>query len=155
MVEPILGRFAEAVERVEFKLPQVSFLSNVTGTWIQSGEATDPGYWVRHLRSTVRFDAGLRELLAEPERTLLEVGPGRTLAGLARRHPDRQAAHPCSHLALRQAPELAGRLQLGDPQADHGGMYVGMCHGLPLSRSTGTTRLVTSAFGISPAPGHG
>ncbi|MGH9363104.1 MAG: KR prefix domain-containing protein, partial [Thermoanaerobaculia bacterium] len=54
-------------------------------------EATDPGYWVRHLRQAVRFGDGLRELCRDPRLALLEVGPGQTLATLARQHPDRGA----------------------------------------------------------------
>jgi acyl transferase domain-containing protein len=39
---------------------------------------------VQHLRSTVRFVDGLDAVLAEPNRVLLEVGPGRTLSTLGR-----------------------------------------------------------------------
>jgi len=53
--------------------PKIPYVSNVTGTWITAKEATDPSYGL-HLRSSVRFEQGLRELLKEPER-VLEVGP--------------------------------------------------------------------------------
>jgi acyl carrier protein len=36
----------------------------------------------------VRFAEGLHELLRQPDRILLEVGPGRTLISSARRHPE-------------------------------------------------------------------
>jgi acyl transferase domain-containing protein len=88
MMEPILGEFAERVGRVKLSAPRVPFVSNVTGTWITSAEATDPRYWARHLRQTVRFAAGVGELLRESERILLEVGPGHTLSGYARQHPE-------------------------------------------------------------------
>ncbi|MFM9596923.1 hypothetical protein ACKI1O_47100, partial [Streptomyces scabiei] len=39
-------------------------LSNLSGDWITAAEATDPGYWVRHLRGTVRFADNLALLLA-------------------------------------------------------------------------------------------
>ncbi|MCA1849916.1 MAG: acyltransferase domain-containing protein, partial [Acidobacteria bacterium] len=86
MVEPILPRFLEAVRKVDLRPPRISFLSNVSGRWITKEEATDPGYWVRHLRQTVLFADGLHELLNNPKRILLEVGPGETLSALARRH---------------------------------------------------------------------
>ena len=89
MMDPIVARFEEVVQTVELRRPEVAYLSNVTGTWITEEEARDPGYWARHLRGTVRFDDGLRELMKEPERILLEVGPGRSLTTLARRHPVR------------------------------------------------------------------
>ena len=41
--------------RCRGRAPAVPFLSNVTGTWITAAEATDPAYWARHLRETVRF----------------------------------------------------------------------------------------------------
>ncbi|HYR10833.1 MAG TPA: SDR family oxidoreductase, partial [Longimicrobium sp.] len=55
--------------------------------WMTEAEATDPGYWARHLYEPVRFDAGLAELLGDPDRVLLEVGPGQTLGGFARQQP--------------------------------------------------------------------
>jgi acyl transferase domain-containing protein len=90
MMDPILGRFEEVVRRFTLHPPELPFVSNVTGTWITDEEATDPAYWVRHLRGTVRFDDCLRTLMDEPDRVLLEVGPGRGLATLARRHPARE-----------------------------------------------------------------
>jgi amino acid adenylation domain-containing protein len=83
-VEPFARRVA-AVPRVSPRLP---FLSNLTGTWISADEATDPAYWGRHLGGTVRFGAGVAELLREPGRLLLEVGPGQVLATMVRRHPE-------------------------------------------------------------------
>jgi malonyl CoA-acyl carrier protein transacylase/thioesterase domain-containing protein len=89
LMEPILEPYRRLVAEAHPKAPQMPFLSNVTGTWITSEEATDPAYWARHLRQTVRFSACLRTLFREPHRILLEVGPGRTLATLARRHAGR------------------------------------------------------------------
>ena len=89
MLEPILAPFRARFQRARLNPPTLPFASNLTGTWITAAEATDPEYWVRQLRQTVRFSDGLKELLADPGRVLLEVGPGRTLATLARLHPDR------------------------------------------------------------------
>ncbi|HVH13091.1 MAG TPA: type I polyketide synthase, partial [Longimicrobium sp.] len=89
MMDPIVARFEEAVRRVERRRPEISYLSNVTGTWITEEQAVDPRYWAEHLRGAVRFDDGLRVLMEEPDRILVEVGPGRSLATLARRHPSR------------------------------------------------------------------
>ncbi|HYO13133.1 MAG TPA: amino acid adenylation domain-containing protein [Thermoanaerobaculia bacterium] len=89
MMEPILAPFAKRLQEVELHAPALPYLSNVTGAWITGEEATDPAYWVRHLRQEVRFADGVRELCRDPQTVLLEVGPGRTLASLARQHPDR------------------------------------------------------------------
>ncbi len=84
MMDPILPAFAAEVCKLELRPPSIPFLSNLTGRWIQPGEATDPDYWVRHLRGTVRFAEGMAELLEDPARVFLEVGPGRTLANAVR-----------------------------------------------------------------------
>jgi acyl transferase domain-containing protein len=91
MMEPILEPFTQRVKQVNLKPPQIPYLSNVTATWITAEQATDSTYWGQHLRQTVRFAEGLQELLKEPAQILLEVGPGKTLSTLARRHPDKQA----------------------------------------------------------------
>ncbi|MEM8930319.1 MAG: type I polyketide synthase [Acidobacteriota bacterium] len=90
MMEPVLEPFAAKVAAVERHAPALPFVSNVTGTWITEQEATDPGYWARHLRQAVRFADGVATVLGgSPSPVLLEVGPGTSLATLARRHPAR------------------------------------------------------------------
>jgi acyl transferase domain-containing protein len=84
MVEPVLAEFEARVRRVALRAPRIPFVSNVTGAWITDADAVDPRYWARQLRSTVRFGEGVAELLRRPDRLLLEVGPGRALAGFAR-----------------------------------------------------------------------
>lgn len=83
LMDGILDAFGETVSRVRLRPPEIPFISNLTGRWISAGEATDPSYWVRHLRGTVRFADGIREL-AGGARILVEVGPGATLSRLAR-----------------------------------------------------------------------
>lgn len=94
MLEPILREFGAFLRGLRMNAPVLPFVSNLSGTWITPAEATDPDYWVRHLRSTVHFAEGLEELLKDPSRVLLEVGAGRTLASLARQHPARQPQQP-------------------------------------------------------------
>ncbi|NEO89615.1 MAG: acyltransferase domain-containing protein, partial [Moorea sp. SIO3G5] len=86
MMEPILDSFTDQVKQVSLKPPQIPYLSNVTGTWITAEQAVNPGYWAQHLRQTVRFSEGVQQLLKQPETILLEVGPGRTLSTLTKRH---------------------------------------------------------------------
>jgi acyl transferase domain-containing protein len=81
--EPMLARFRAEVAKVRLAEPSIPFLSNLTGTWIQAGQATDPDYWTEHLQSTVRFADNLAELLRDPAILPVELGPGRTLATLA------------------------------------------------------------------------
>jgi acyl transferase domain-containing protein/thioesterase domain-containing protein len=90
MLEPILEEFHAFLRRVPMQAPTLPVVSNLSGRWMTAAEATDPSYWVRHLRETVRFADGVQELLADEGYLLLEVGPGRTLASLARMHPARK-----------------------------------------------------------------
>jgi acyl transferase domain-containing protein len=82
MMDPILSEFASRVKQFRPKAPQIPFISNVTGRWITPDETADPAYWVSHLRQTVRFAEGAHRLLQEPDRIILEVGPGQTLSAL-------------------------------------------------------------------------
>lgn len=87
LLEPILEEFGAFLRTLDLKPPQLRFLSNRTGTWITDEQATDPDYWVQHLRNTVHFAEGVDTLLADPSNVFLEVGPGRALSSLARLHP--------------------------------------------------------------------
>ncbi len=93
MMEPILEEFAEAVRKVGPRAPKIPYVSNVSGTWITDQQATDPRYWANHLRQTVRFSDGLETLFRHAPAVLLEVGPDRTLANLAMKHPAKSAEH--------------------------------------------------------------
>jgi iturin family lipopeptide synthetase A len=89
LLEPVLGRFEAEVRRVRLEAPRIPCISNLTGGWASSQDYRDPRYWAGHLRGTVRFSEGLETLFSDPDILLLEVGPGRTLTGLALRHPSR------------------------------------------------------------------
>lgn len=93
MMEPILNVFVEIVRKADPKPPRIPFVSNVTGTWIKPEEATDPKYWAKHLRRTVRFSDCLQELLKESKRVLLEVGPGCTFSVLINHQPNKAKEH--------------------------------------------------------------
>ncbi len=105
MMEPILGAFREAVGRVTLSAPAIPYVSNVTGIGMTAEDAKDPVYWVRHLRQTVRFWDGLQEVIRDQDQApmLLEVGPGRTLASLAR--PASTAARPLETLSSIRHPQ--------------------------------------------------
>lgn len=87
LMDPVVDRFASLVASVPLTKPDRPFVSNVTGNWIDAASATDASYWGRHLREPVRFADGLAAVLENPDRVLLEVGPGRTLSSLVRQHP--------------------------------------------------------------------
>jgi acyl transferase domain-containing protein len=105
MLDPILDEWNAFLGKLELSEPQIPFISNLTGDWITAEEATDPRYWVRHLRSPVRFADGVALLLELPDRALLEIGPGRTLAALAgmQANPERSI-----HNSMRHPDDASG-----------------------------------------------
>lgn len=87
MLEPIVEPLTNLVKTFQLKPPEIPYVSNITGTWIQDSEATDPRYWGAHTRKTVRFSNGIGEIWSNPDCVLLEIGPGHTLSSLALQHP--------------------------------------------------------------------
>ncbi|ACC81843.1 beta-ketoacyl synthase [Nostoc punctiforme PCC 73102] len=90
MMDSIIEPFKSLLAKVNLNPPKIPFLSNVTGTWITTKEATDNSYWVKHLRSSVRFADGISELCKQPNRIFLEVGFGCTLSTLTKQQSQGQ-----------------------------------------------------------------
>lgn len=82
MMRPIEHAFIRLMRGVKLRPPRIPYVSNVTGTWITSAEATNPDYWARHLCGAVRFLDGVQTLYQRSEPVLLEVGPGQMLSSL-------------------------------------------------------------------------
>jgi amino acid adenylation domain-containing protein len=116
-MEPVAGRFADELRRIGLEPPRIPFLSNVTGTWITAAEATDPEYWVRQMLCPVRFAEGAAALLAE-DRSLLEVGPGRTLSVLAGQQPGARGRVVASSAEPAGLMKAVGRLWLSGAEVD-------------------------------------
>jgi thioester reductase-like protein len=113
LVEPVLDAFAAELGRVRMEPPRIPYLSNLTGTWIRDEEATDPEYWVRQTRHTVRFSEGVRELLRDPDRIFLEMGPGGTFGKLLARHAPGAAGRVVSTLRHARQEEDDDAFLLG------------------------------------------
>jgi acyl transferase domain-containing protein/thioesterase domain-containing protein/acyl carrier protein len=132
MMDPLLEPFTKLVQKIELKPPTIPFISNFTGTWITAAAATDPAYWARHLRQTIRFAEGLEELLKGPESVLLEVGPGETLSTLVRQHPHKNKEQIIISSVRRPQAQRSdvevllnalGRLWLSGQSIDWRGVY--------------------------------
>ncbi len=88
LMDPILEEFTKSVDETRRHSPNLPFVSNVTGKWITSEQATDPIYWANHLRQTVKFYHCAEHLLTTcPDGVFLEVGPGQVLSSLLKQHP--------------------------------------------------------------------
>jgi acyl transferase domain-containing protein/thioesterase domain-containing protein len=84
MLDVILPRWEAFLRSITLSPPSIPIISNRSGKWLSAEEATDPLYWVGHLRSAVKFADGLATLSADPRRIYIEVGPGRALSSLAK-----------------------------------------------------------------------
>ncbi len=83
-MDAMLAAFAQVAASVSFAEPSIPIVSNLTGEGVAAGELCDPDYWVRHVRETVRFAAGVRWLHGRGVRLFLEFGPEAVLAALCR-----------------------------------------------------------------------
>ncbi|WP_456302580.1 type I polyketide synthase, partial [Streptomyces tendae] len=90
LMNPILKDFQAVVEGLSFHQPSLPFVSTVTGT-VAGAEITEPAYWVRHVRQTVRFTDGLQTLHGLGVRKFIEIGPDAILTGLVEQTLDTQA----------------------------------------------------------------
>ncbi|MFG1840242.1 SDR family NAD(P)-dependent oxidoreductase [Micromonospora sp. NPDC049175] len=130
MMEPILAEFTALMGTVSLRPPTAPFLSNVTGTWITAEQATDPAYWAAHLRQPVRFGDCVATLLAAGTWQLVECGPGRQLASLARMQVAKAAPEQRPLIPLGSLP-AAGETT-GDLAALLGTAGALWCAGLPV-----------------------
>ncbi|MBN0047120.1 acyltransferase domain-containing protein [Streptomyces actuosus] len=103
LVDPVTRVFAEAVEALPRERPTLPVLSDTTGAWADQEAVRTSRYWVRHMREPVRFGEALDTLFGDPDRVLVDVGPGRTLATLTRQH----AAYDSKQAVVRLAPHPA------------------------------------------------
>lgn len=115
MMDPMLPTFEKAFQSMSLRTPRLPIASTVTGTWLTDDEATDPSYWVRHAKATVKFSDALLFLDREIHPVFLEIGPGNVTATLARQHGKEIAQRVVSGAGNRAETEHCTLYQaLGD-----------------------------------------
>ncbi|MGB8690433.1 MAG: type I polyketide synthase, partial [Microcoleus sp.] len=83
LMEPILTEFTAIARQINYNLPQISLISNITGKQNDRSIATYQ-YWVQHLRQPVRFAQGIETLHQQGYTVFLEIGPKPILLGMGR-----------------------------------------------------------------------
>ena len=109
LMDSMIPEFQGFLSRLTLREPQIPLLSNITGTWMSAPEATNAATWARQVRATVRFADELDALLADPQRVLVEVGPGGTLTASAMRHPGWSTGHRAIRLMRHHAQNRSDR----------------------------------------------
>ncbi len=74
----------ETLVRIEFKDPQVPFVSSVTGEIIKSGQAIKD-LMMKQITSAVLWEKSVRTMTANGVNEFYEFGPGKVLSGLVKR----------------------------------------------------------------------
>ncbi|MFC5215755.1 SDR family NAD(P)-dependent oxidoreductase [Streptomyces coerulescens] len=103
LMDPILDDFRTVAESLTWHAPEVAVVSGLTALIAEPEELCSPQYWVRHVRETVRFAAGMTTLADAGATAFLEVGPDAVLSAAARAClPERAVVQP---LLRRDRPE--------------------------------------------------
>jgi acyl transferase domain-containing protein len=82
LMDPVLEKFATAVEATPRNAPSVPLISGFTGQRVEPHDAMSTTYWVNHLRQTVRFVDAVTAALKIPHTMFLDCGPKPVLADL-------------------------------------------------------------------------
>jgi len=93
MMTPILDEFLSAVDAVQLRPAQIPVFSTVTGAAADAELYTGPQFWIDNIRKPVRFAEAAAAILKQPDRVLLETGPGQTLSGFIREQPGHNQRH--------------------------------------------------------------
>jgi acyl transferase domain-containing protein/acyl carrier protein len=83
LMTPMMEEFAAVAKTVNYSLPQIKLISNVTGK-LASEEVANADYWCNHVLQPVLFDRGMQTLAQQKCNVLLEIGPKPTLLGMGR-----------------------------------------------------------------------
>ncbi|WP_373294886.1 type I polyketide synthase, partial [Dactylosporangium sucinum] len=105
-MDGLLDDFADVLAGVRFHAPRPGLVSNLTG-----GDATalvtDPAYWTRHARHSVRFADGVRWMAAQGAGIFLDISPDGVLTSLITGALPADPAPVVIPVARRDRPETA------------------------------------------------
>jgi len=83
MMDAAIPPTVEVISGIQLNPMNIPIMSTVTGSWLQTADSTNPDFWAKNLRDTVKFADAIQSLINEGFDLFLEVGPGQTLGTLA------------------------------------------------------------------------
>src|SRR5207244_3751920 len=92
LMEPMLPEFGQVAARLSYAAATIPIVSNVTGRLATDQDLASADYWVRHVRSPVRFADGMRCLESRNVTTVVELGPDAVLSALGEQCVDGDVA---------------------------------------------------------------
>jgi acyl transferase domain-containing protein/NADPH:quinone reductase-like Zn-dependent oxidoreductase/acyl carrier protein/NADP-dependent 3-hydroxy acid dehydrogenase YdfG len=114
LIDPMLVEFAAVAERIDYREPRIPIVSDLTGELLESAQATDSAYWVRHAREPVRFADAVAALHTQGATVYLELGPAPVLTAMAQEcldvEGDRAALVPTLRQGRSEPEALAATL---------------------------------------------
>lgn len=82
-MDPMLDEFSKVAASITYHPPHIPIISNVSGMLATADELCSAEYWVRHVRSAVRFLDGVHALEEHGISVCLELGPHGVLSSMA------------------------------------------------------------------------
>jgi acyl transferase domain-containing protein/acyl carrier protein len=127
LVEPMLDEFRRVAGELTYAEPKIPVISNLTGTTVTT-ELTDPGYWVRHVRETVRFADGVRAMADGGVGAVVEIGPRAVLSAAVNEITGRPVAPLARDTMTEDRAVLtgAGRLWVTGVHVDWSAVFAGL-----------------------------
>ncbi len=81
LMQPVIEDFKAVAETVDYSLPKIPIVSNLTGELADETIAT-PDYWVKHILQPVQFAKGIEYLDRQGVNVFLEIGTKPILRGI-------------------------------------------------------------------------
>ncbi|WAP54160.1 type I polyketide synthase [Streptomyces sp. S465] len=130
LMTPMLDDFRTVAETLTFDEPSLPVVSNLTGRIATAEQLGSPDHWADHVRGTVRFADGIRQLREQGVTRFVELGPGGVLTAMARETLDdaERLILPALHRNRSETASLAftaGRLHAAGVEVDWTAYFAG------------------------------
>ena len=85
LMDPILDEFKRIASEINYFAPNIPIISNLSGEEISSTDLLDAEYWKNHIRGSVQFEQGIKQLEQLGCNTFIEIGPHPVLNGMGKK----------------------------------------------------------------------